>query len=109
MTRHKVCVRMPWVRRRCFAPVADALAWLARHRLLYTDVREPNILVDGEGGAPPRVALVDFDDMAVTDEPPASADDFCTLLAERGARFVAPAGVPGALPALVAALRASWR
>ena len=117
----EVCVRMPWVHGReaapadlaaggcALAPVADALAWLARHRLLYVDVREANILVDGEGGALPGVSLVDFDDVVVASKPPASADDFCALLAEQGARFVAPAGMPGALPALVAALRAAWR
>ena len=45
-------------------PVAEALAWLARHGLLYLDLRLPNVRVaraGGEGAA--AVALVDYDDI----------------------------------------------
>ena len=117
----EVCVQMPWIAGRAAArgdltasgcavePVAAALAWLARHCLLYVDVRGPNVLIEHVRGEAPRVALVDFDDMVVTDRPPASADELIAFLARAGALFVSPEGMPGALPALVAALRAAWR
>ena len=38
--------------------VARAIAWLAAQRVIYTDLRAPNVVVDGEGGA----WLVDYDD-----------------------------------------------
>ena len=50
--------------------VAEAVAWLALRRVLYTDLRGPNVLV-----AAPRVAgapvacLVDYDDCVVVSEP----------------------------------------
>ena len=118
----EVCVRMPWVRGREAAPadmgeggcalpsVAAALIWLARHRLLYVDVREPNVLIEegnGDGGLP-RVTLVDYDDMVVVEAPPASAKELCDLLVEHGAAFAAPEGSPGARPALVAELYRAW-
>jgi hypothetical protein len=118
----EVCVRMPWVRGReaeiedlheggcALRPVAAALAWLARHRLLYVDVREPNVLIEeGAEDGEPRVTLIDYDDMVVLTQPPATADELISLLGEGGAGFVAPAaGMPGARPALVAALRQAW-
>ena len=122
----EVCVRMRWARGREAAPVdlseggcatrpvAAALAWLARHCLLYVDMREPNVLIDDEGGGgggdgPPRVTLIDYDDMVVAHAPPADADELFAGLAEHGAAFVAPEGSPGARPALVAELRRAWR
>ena len=61
--------------------VALALAWLLRHKLVYVDVRPPNILINGSapptGGGPasatlpesatPTVWVVDYDDCYVLD------------------------------------------
>ena len=44
-----------------FASVARAVVWLARHGLVYWDVRNPNVMVGTEGG----VVLVDYDDCRV--------------------------------------------
>lgn len=128
----EVCVLMPWVPGRdsapadldtggcAVAPIARAIVWLARHRLLYVDVRGPNVRVGavpvvapgGLGAAaappPPSVTLVDYDDMVLLPQAPASADELCSLLAENGAAFVGGDGAPGARPALVAALVAEW-
>jgi hypothetical protein len=109
-----VCVRMPWVMGRdavpaelgeggaAVEPVARALLWLARHGLLYTDLREPNVrVVRGVGGA----VLVDYDDMEVVD-PVQSAGELVGLLEARGAKFVGEEA--GARPAVVEALRRLW-
>jgi hypothetical protein len=114
-----VCVLSPWVHGRdgsfddvaaggcAVVPVARAIAWLARHGLLYVDLREPNIRVgDGDGGAPPRVALIDYDDMVII-QPPASSAGLCDLLREHTAHFAATDG-PGSRPAVVQALHAEW-
>ena len=115
----EVCVRMPWVDGRDAAPgdlapggcavrpVAAAIAWLARHGLLYTDLREPNVRVGGDERAP-RVTLLDYDDMQRVEPPPASAEELCALLARAGALYAGAEGEPGARPAVVAALRAGW-
>ena len=117
----EVCVRMPWVRGREAAPadmgeggcalpsVAAALIWLARHRLLYVDVREPNVLIEegnGDGGLP-RVTLVDYDDMVVV-EPPSTVDDLRELLRTHDAVWAGRADEPGTRPAVVNALAAVW-
>jgi hypothetical protein len=106
---------MPWVHGRdatvdelgpggaAVAPVAAALAWLARHGLLYVDLREPNVRVDGS-----RVSLIDYDDMVALERAPASADELLHQLREHGALFAAPLGEPGARPAVVAALLEEW-
>jgi hypothetical protein len=111
----ELCVRMPWVHGRdatvdelgpggaAVAPVAAALAWLARHGLLYVDLREPNVRVDGS-----RVSLIDYDDMVALERAPASADELLHQLREHGALFAAPLGEPGARPAVVAALLEEW-
>jgi hypothetical protein len=127
----EVCVRMPWVRGRdatpvdlhaggcALRPIAAALAWLARHCLLYVDMREPNVLIwqaATEGGdprveAPPTsvsVTLIDYDDMLVLAAPPATADELCSLLVQHNAAFAASEGTLGARPALVVALREAW-
>ena len=109
----EVCVLMPWAHGRealegdlleggcAVAPVALAIAWLARRGLLYIDVRPPNVLVEeGGGGAALHVHLVDYDDMIVV-EPVASAGDLCALLCQHSAF-----AQMGACPALLAALRA---
>ena len=50
--------------------VAEAVAWLALRRVLYTDVRGPNVLVPAVGaGEVPVPRLVDYDDCVVTAEP----------------------------------------
>ena len=120
-----VGVFMPWVQGRsvepselgagglALAPVVDAIVWLARQGLLYTDLRAPNVLVreggEGgeEGGAAASVVLIDYDDMLCLEAPPANGEELCALLeAEVTALYAAPAGEPGALPDIMEALRA---
>ena len=112
----EVCVLMPWARGRearegdfqeggcAVAPVALAMAWLARRGLLYIDVRPPNVLVEeeeeGGEGAALRVHLVDYDDMLVV-APVASAGELCDLLRQHSAF-----AQMGACPALLAELMA---
>ena len=57
--------------------VARAIAWLAAQRVIYTDLRAPNVVVDGEGGA----WLVDFDDCAVVRGPILSVAAFKAAVA----------------------------
>jgi hypothetical protein len=115
----QVGVFMPWVAgARCaarsdlaaggaaLAPVADALAWLARHALLYIDVREPNVLLRGSDGS---CALIDYDDMVCLEAAPSSGEELCALLAQHGAHCAMAAGHDGALPDLMEALRARYR
>jgi hypothetical protein len=111
----EVCVLMPWARGRdatiddlreggvAVAPVAEAVVWLARRGLLYVDLREPNVRVDGAG----RVALIDYDDMVVV-APPASAADLRELLQLHDAAWAGRPGEAGARPAVVNALAAAW-
>lgn len=62
------------------AAVAEAVAWLAARRLLYTDVRGPNVLVVGSGGG--GVArLIDYDDCIVVPEAVRSAHAYREALA----------------------------
>jgi hypothetical protein len=128
----ELCVLMPWVGGRdalpaelgdggcAVEPVAEAILWLAHHGLLYVDLREPNVRVTevaaatgvassaGQAGVGAVVvALVDYDDCVVLPQPPASADELIALLAVHEAAF-AGAGLPGARPAVVAALRRLW-
>lgn len=45
------------------ATLSDAIAWLLRHGILYTDVRAPNVVVRRDGaGRITVVVLVDYDD-----------------------------------------------
>ena len=53
--------------------VAAAVRYLGRNRLLFTDLRPPNILV---GPDVDQVYLVDYDDMRVTEAPLLTAEDF---------------------------------
>jgi hypothetical protein len=113
----EVCVLMPWVSGRdaapeelaaggcAVAPVARAVAWLARCGLLYIDLREPNVRVDLGGE---HVTLVDYDECVIVDPPPAHAEELIALLASHGAAFAAAPDAPGARPAVVAALRTEW-
>jgi hypothetical protein len=55
------------------AAVAAAVAWLAAHRVLYTDLRGPNVLVSAAEGA---VWLVDYDDCVVVAEPVRTTEAF---------------------------------
>ena len=108
----EVCVLMPWAHGReavggdfeaggcAVEPVAQAIVWLARRGLLYIDVRLPNVLVEEEKGAAPRVHLVDYDDVVVLEEPVASADALCALLRTHSAF-----AQRGAFPALMKALQ----
>jgi hypothetical protein len=116
-----VCVRMPWVFGRdatyydldeggvAVRPMADALVWLARHRLLYIDLRPPNVRVsegDVQSGTPGPV-LIDYDDMRVLERAPASADELRELLEDHEAAF-AQVSSPGYLDAVMAALDGAW-
>jgi hypothetical protein len=106
-----VLVEMPWVagarqagmdelcapQSGAMRAVAEAVAWLARRRLLYVDVRPPNVLVvdsgagaePGPGSGPPaqealrsspRFYLVDYDDIVVVDAPLSSAEEVIAAL-----------------------------
>jgi hypothetical protein len=57
--------------------VAATVAWLARRRLVYTDLRGPNVLVDAEG-AP---WLVDFDDCMAVPQAVETVGGFRAVLA----------------------------
>ncbi len=52
-------------------PIAEAIAWLMRKRLVYVDVRSPNIILSRPHGDPAaavrRVRLVDYDDCVLLD------------------------------------------
>ncbi len=61
--------------------VAAALAWLARHGLLYTDLRAGNVRITPQGDA----LLVDYDDVVVLDAPLASAHALEQALAQEAA------------------------
>ena len=124
----ELCVLMPWVDGRdalpedlavggsAVEPVAQAILWLAHHRLLYIDLREPNVriadpcAVAGAGGVGVRklVALLDYDDCVVLATPPSSAAELVALLIQHDAAFARDEGSPGARPAVVAALRTLW-
>ena len=101
------------------AAVATALAWLAAHRIIYTDVRGPNVLVraaeDAEGHT--SVWLVDYDDCVVIAAPVRDTATFRAALlrvaeqraARRAPNHVGVAGFAerfagGQFPALEAAL-----
>ena len=81
-------------------PVALAILWLARHGLLYTDLRPPNVRVSSSGD----VTLIDYDDLIIC-EPPGSYLDLCDLLANADAPWAAAAGVRGAVPAVLTEIK----
>jgi hypothetical protein len=56
--------------------VARAIAWLAAQRVIYTDLRAPNVVIDGDGEA----WLVDFDDCVVVGEAVGSVAAFKTAV-----------------------------
>ena len=110
--------------------IAEAVAWLAAHAILYTDLRGPNVLIDevGSGGRGDgwRVRLVDYDDCIVVRTPVCSAAAFRAAMAvveaaraERRGLTVAPpnfaarlargdfAALEGALDEAFARLRAA--
>lgn len=45
--------------------IADAMCWLGRHKMLYTDVRPANVIIQSDGSA----CLIDYDDIVLLDEP----------------------------------------
>ena len=72
---HEVLVDMPFVEGRHVTDeefvsenvvkcVAEAVAWLARNKVVYRDVRDANILITDAGG----VFLVDYDDCFIVDD-----------------------------------------
>lgn len=73
----EVCATMPWISGRdaelgdvghggcAVEPVADAVAWLARHGMIYTDLRLPNVRIAAAPST--RVFLIDYDDIAICD------------------------------------------
>jgi len=72
--------------------VAAAVVWLAAHRLVYVDLRAPNVLVHtaacgggagagtGGGDAALQATLVDYDDCVLTPEPVTSLAAFRAVL-----------------------------
>jgi hypothetical protein len=111
----ELCVRMPWVDGRdaapedlcsggvAVAPVAAAVAWLARHGLLYVDLRAPNVRIDERG----RVRLVDYDDCVVLGAPATDAAALRAALRARDAKWAGD-DTPDALPDVVDALEDAW-
>ena len=111
----ELCVRMPWVGGRDAAPaelcaggaavmpVAAAIAWLARHGLLYVDLRAPNVRIDDDSAA----RLVDYDDCLLLDAPLANAAALRSALREHAAPW-ADASLPGAFPGVLDALEDAW-
>ena len=105
----EVCVTMPWVSGNdataadlaelgcAVKPVALAILWLARHGLLYTDLRPPNVRISSSGD----VTLVDYDDLVIC-EPPLSFGALTDLLFDALAPWAAAVGEGGALPAVLA-------
>jgi len=83
--------------------VAAAVCWLARHALLYIDLRPLNVRLSGED-APEAAWLVDYDDMLMLHKPVGSGDELLAALRadEYGLKALEAA------PALVAALRRTW-
>ena len=82
-------------------PVARAIAWLARHQLLYVDLRPPNVRIDTTATSL-RVSLVDYDDVVIV--PQALADAAAlrvALVEEPHAHFAHAEEAPGALPAVL--------
>ena len=107
----ELCILTPWVCGRdaqqddlcdgghAVLPVAEAIAWLARHGLLYIDLRAPNVRVSPDL----TVTLVDMDDLVCV-EPPNSYAALATLLREHDAKYALSEDCPGALPAIMTAL-----
>mgnify|MGYP001043680122 CR=1 FL=1 len=60
--------------------VAAAVAWLASRRILYVDVRGPNVLKRGTVDGPQDVCLVDFDDARVWPEHVTSYEGYMAAL-----------------------------
>jgi hypothetical protein len=88
-----VCLRSPFVGtmdavsemladENLMKPIVDAVLWLARTwRLLYIDIRPPNLRVCGEEGDNPRIRLIDYDDMVLLKENPCC--DYSTVCTMR--------------------------
>lgn len=88
---HAVLVDLPWAAGRhardaemrsddVLGPVAAAVAWLARRRLVYCDVRAPNVLVEPGTAA---VHLVDYDDCFVVANPVTTFEGYVEALRMR--------------------------
>ena len=80
---HEVLVEMPAVVGRAatdeevkggalLPPLAHAIAWLARQRLVYTDLRGPNVIVDAAGDP----WLVDFYDVVLASAPVTTVEGY---------------------------------
>ena len=116
---HEVLVEMPAVAGRTateeevqkgalLPPLARTIAWLARQRLVYTDLRGPNVIVD-EAGDP---WLVDFDDCVLAPAPVTTLEGYLGAVgaspgAQGAAVFAASLGA-GAEKALEGALREAF-
>ena len=84
--------------------VADAIVWLARRRIVYVDLRGPNVRVRAADG---NVCLTDFDDCVLMDAPVTDVAAYAAVLAtvpgDRGLTF-AGRFCDGHLPAVTVAL-----
>ena len=113
-----MCVKMPWVGGRnaeaadladggcAVEPVARAIVWLAKRGLLYVDLRPPNVRI----AARDRVFLVDYDDMALCNQP-TSAEELITALQDDPSQINigwACAGGGMALVAVLDAIKRCW-
>jgi hypothetical protein len=78
-TPRREALRAVWIGGdgRLLPALARTIAWLARQRLVYTDLRAPNVLVDGEG----KPWLVDFDDVLVLPAAVTSLQGYLAALA----------------------------
>ena len=102
--------------------VADAVVWLARHRIVYVDLRAPNVIrstpisaarTPGDAQPAPAACLVDFDDCLLADAPVVTLEDYATYLQQYRAsvdssmpfaNFFAARFLDGACPAVRDAL-----
>jgi hypothetical protein len=114
----EVCVKMPWVVGRdaepddlalggcAVEPVARAIVWLAKHGLLYVDLRLPNVRI----AASNRVFLVDYDDMVVCKPLTSSVQLIAALLDDPAQSMIgwASQAVGMALPAVLDAIKSCW-
>ena len=94
--------------------ICAAVAWLAMHGILYTDLRGPNVLRTPDG----RVRLVDYDDCLFEESKVSSFDEYERIMKERiqeGRRGKGPVVAQGTVinfegkrPVFMSTLRAAF-
>ena len=84
---NQLCVSMPFIdgrdalqadfqNNRVVEALALAIVWLARHGLLFTDLRMPNVRIAAED----LCVLIDYDDMVILSSRPSTYDSFSSAL-----------------------------